>query len=178
MNEKLQERALTDVMALHTELDAVVQTLVSLHSDRLQCRRGCSACCVDDLTVYEVEADRIRANCTEVLESAPHPAGACAFLDESGACRIYRDRPYVCRTQGLPLRWFGEDSEGETVELRDICSLNESETPIETLPEASCWLIGPTEGRLLEIQSSRIEGDEGPGERVALRNLFREAERK
>ena len=175
LDEKDRKRALSGVMALHDDLDPRVQALVALHSDRLECRRGCAACCVDDLTVFEVEAERIQANCAEVLGSAPHPPGSCAFLDERGACRIYPHRPYVCRTQGLPLRWFAEDADGAIVELRDICSLNESEIPLEALPDTSCWLIGPAERRLGELQS---ELDGGVRKRIALRDLFREAEQK
>ena len=74
-----------------------------------------------------------------------------------------------------PVHWFAEAAGGATVELRDICSLNESETPLESLPEASCWLIGPTEGRLAELQSNL---DLGVRKRVALRDLFPEAGQK
>jgi len=175
MDVKFRDRALAEVMALHGDVDAQVKPLVALHAERLQCRRGCSACCVDDLTVFEVEAERIRTHCSEVLASEPHPIGACAFLDGDGACRIYADRPYVCRTQGLPLRWFAEDEGGapeRQVEFRDICPLNESGTPLESLPAASCWLIGPTEDRLSELEASM-----GSGERVALRDLFQETNR-
>ena len=172
MDVEFRDRALGEVVALHDEVDAQVQPLVALHAERLQCRRGCTACCVDDLTVFEVEAERIRVRCSEVLESEPHPPGACAFLDGDGACRIYADRPYVCRTQGLPLRWFAEDESGGPVELRDICPLNESETPLEALPDTSCWLIGPTEGRLSEMEASVDSGG-----RVALRDLFQALDR-
>ena len=172
MDVKFRDRALGDVMALHDDVDVQVKSLVVLHAERLQCRRGCTACCVDDLTVFDVEAERIRTHRSEVLESEPHPPGACAFLDGDGACRIYSDRPYVCRTQGLPLRWFAEDEGGAPVELRDICPLNESETPLDSLPDASCWLIGPTEGRLSELEASV-----GSGKRVALRDLFQETDR-
>ncbi|MFH1568638.1 MAG: YkgJ family cysteine cluster protein, partial [Gemmatimonadota bacterium] len=94
--------------------------------------------------------------------------GACAFLDAEGACRIYPQRPYVCRTQGLPLRWLDE-VDGATVELRDICPLNEEGVPIEELDAAACWTIGPAEGALAEFQA---RADGGQGRRVALRGLF------
>ena len=113
MGVKSRDRALAEVTVLHDNVDAQVKPLVAFHAERLQCRRGCNACCVDDLTVFDVEAERIRTHCSDVLASEPHPTGACAFLDGDGACRIYADRPYVCRTQGLPLRWFAED-EGST----------------------------------------------------------------
>jgi Fe-S-cluster containining protein len=157
---------LAQLLRLHAAVDARAAELAALHGARLQCKRGCSACCVDGITVFAVEAERIRANNKELLaRAAPHPAGACAFLDADGACRIYADRPYVCRTQGLPLRWLDGEREAE---LRDICPLNEPGEPIEQLPESACWTLGETEARLAELQ--RAFGREG--ERVALRALF------
>ena len=108
---------------LHEEVDRAAGALAERHRARLRCGRGCHACCVDGITVFEVEADRIRAAHGELLASGqPRPRGACAFLGDAGECRIYPDRPYVCRTQGLPLRWVDD----EAVERRDICPLNEA----------------------------------------------------
>lgn len=157
------------VTPLHEELDREARRLHVLHEARLLCRRGCSACCVDDLTVFEVEAAPIRRQHAELLASgAPHAEGACAFLDDEGACRIYAERPYVCRTQGLPLRWL-EEREGEDVELRDICALNEEGEPIEELSPDACWTIGPFEERLAHLQLTVTDAPT----RVRLRDLFR-----
>ena len=97
----------------------------------------------------------------------PRPEGACAFLDEEGACRVYVDRPYVCRTQRLPLRWI-EDRDGDPAELRDICPLNEAGEPIEGLHADDCWTIGPVEERLGRLQLAA--GAEA--HRTSLRDLF------
>lgn len=149
----------------YRSVDEDTRRLQTLHSDRLQCRRGCSACCVDGLTVFVVEADYIRQQDPVWLRNArPHPEGQCAFLDPGGACRIYAHRPYVCRTQGLPLRWITDDQE----EMRDICPLNETTEPVETIPIVHCWTIGPREGQLAEIQRSADPGMP----RIALRDLF------
>jgi Fe-S-cluster containining protein len=140
---------------LYREIDAQSAELAEVHGPRLVCRRGCCQCCVDDLTVFEVEAANIRATHANLLQSGqPHAPGACAFLDQEGACRIYADRPYVCRTQGLPLRWLDEDDSGDFVEYRDICPLNDEGDvePIEELPESECWTIGPVEERLAKLQ--------------------------
>lgn len=148
-------------------VDHVTQVL----QERLNCKLGCKSCCVDDLTVFEIEAAHIkRRHGATVLRQAPHPDGACAFLDGDGACRIYEDRPYVCLTQGLPLRWMEPTGEQEVVEYRDICPLNETEQPLQNLPQSSCWLIGPFEGRLAQLQSIST------GNRMArtkLRDLFK-----
>jgi hypothetical protein len=152
--------------ALHDEVDRAAAALAERHRARLRCGRGCHACCVDDLTVFEVEAERIRAGNSELLANGrPHPTGACAFLGDAGECRIYPDRPYVCRTQGLPLRWVEDDG----AERRDICPLNEAGAPLEALGADECWTLGPVEDRLRRLQSV---ADGGVLRRVALRSLF------
>ena len=168
---------LDELKSLYSEVDQQTARLVEIHGPRLVCRRGCSMCCADELTVFEVEAQNIRQSHPQLLQTAvPHAAGACAFLDGDGACRIYEDRPYVCRTQGLPLRWLEEEESGDFVELRDICPLNDEGDvePIEELPEDECWSIGPTEERLARLQ---LQFGEGKLTRIPLRSLFqRDAE--
>lgn len=160
-----------DIHALHAAIDVDARRLHVLHAARLQCKRGCAACCVDELSVSAVEAAEIRRHHAALLATAaPHAVGACAFLDDAGACRIYAERPYVCRTQGLPLRWLdGEDGDEEAlVELRDICPLNEPGEPIELLPADACWTLGPIEERLAQLQ----QASGLPPERISLRSLF------
>lgn len=162
--------------SLYAAVDAQAGVLAQVHEGRLVCRRGCCMCCVDDLTVFEVEAENIRQRHAGLLNSAqPHAAGACAFLDDEGACRIYLDRPYVCRTQGLPLRWLQEEDNGDFIELRDICPLNDEGDfePIEELPAEECWSIGPVEEHLAKLQ---LQFGDGSLARVALRSLFRTPE--
>lgn len=164
---------LDDIEALHGEIDRLAAQLAAHHADRLRCERGCSGCCVDDITVFEVEAELIRARHPEVLKSAPHAPGACAFLDDEGSCRVYASRPYVCRTQGLPLRWVeqAQDESGAWVEHRDICELNEPGPLITDLRPGECWTIGPAETKLYALQKQR-----GEVKRVALRALFDDRE--
>jgi Fe-S-cluster containining protein len=146
---------------LHAEVDRRAAELTKLHGEAITCRRGCFGCCVDEITVFEVEADRIRVRFAPLLASAtPHPPGRCAFLGSEGECRIYEARPYVCRTQGLPLRWIEEEAE---VEYRDVCELNEG-VEVESAAPEECWTIGEVEERLV-----RLNGGRG---RVGLRALF------
>ena len=117
-----------------------------------------------------MEAERIRRQNPRLLaEGTPHKEGACAFLDGEGACRIYQDRPYVCRTQGLPLRWLEPDTKDGVLEYRDICPLNEEGPSLESLDEGDCWTLGPMEGRLAALQEA---WSAGRLERVPLRDLF------
>ena len=166
---------LLDALAeVHQDVDAEAGRLAALHAARLRCGRGCWSCCVDGLTVFEVEAENIRRHSAALLqEGTPHAEGACAFLDDTGACRIYAHRPYVCRTQGLPLRWIEETPDDGLVELRDICPLNEEGEPLESIPANACWTIGPFEKRLARLQA-RVDG--GELRRVPLRALFQSDE--
>lgn len=101
------ERALA---ALHTETDARFAASTAAIGTPIGCRPGCSACCVDELLVWSIEADAIVAHWrTRAAEGATlrvHPVGACAFLDADGRCQVFAARPYVCRSQGAVLRWL------------------------------------------------------------------------
>ncbi len=187
------ETVLASLRELHDAIDARARSIAEIHRERLSCRRGCSGCCQDGLTVRRIEAERIRRAHPGLLgEEKPHVEGGCAFLDGAGACRIYADRPSVCRTQGLPLRILYEDEAGEIAERRDICALNlEGGPPLDRLDEEACWLIGPFELELARLDEAFAEAEEreiseesafptsgrrasqtGEAPRIALRALF------
>lgn len=160
------------VERLHALVDEARAPVERANAGRLRCRAGCADCCADGLTVFTIEAAVIRRHHADLLASGePHRPGACALLGPDGRCRVYEHRPYVCRTQGLPLRWLEEDEvEGEIVESRDVCPLNvDGGPPLEELAADECWTIGPFEERLAGRQASV---DDGEGERVSLRALF------
>jgi hypothetical protein len=167
-----------ELPSLRAALDEQTRRLHVLHAARLQCRQGCSSCCVDGLTVFAVEAEPIVRRHGELLaRGEPHAEGACAFLDAAGGCRIYEDRPYVCRTQGLPLRWLDDDGDGDAgdaiFERRDICPLNDADDFLLELAPDACWTLGPFEERLARLQQTldaKAGGD--PSSRISLRALF------
>ncbi len=169
----MEEEVLAALAALYREVDEETARLGEIHGERIRCARNCTSCCVDGITVFEIEAERIRRSCAALLrEGAPHEPGMCAFLDQEGACRIYENRPYVCRTQGYPLRWVVEE-DGSLVERRDICPLNEEGPPVESLPSDQCWTLGPVEGKLASLQAA-FQGNPRarPLRRIPLRDLF------
>lgn len=175
MSGDRRDKPLEKLWSFYQRVDSLAERLEQIHAERLNCKKGCSACCVDGITVFEIEAENIRRRHAPLLEEEmPHPEGMCAFLDQSGACRIYPDRPYVCRTQGLPLRWF-ERIGAELAELRDICPLNEEGEPIEDLPADACWTIGEFEASLARLEKEFENAAGGGGEekeRIRLRDLF------
>ncbi len=61
-----------------------------------------------------------------------------------------------------------EERDGEVVELRDICPLNDAGEPVVELAEHACWTLGPVEERLARLELARGESSA----RVRLRDLF------
>lgn len=172
VNAKKAE-VLSKLEKFYAEVEKRVEVLEKIHAERLKCKKGCSACCIDEITVFEIEAENIKLHHAELLENGkPHDVGKCAFLDQDGACRIYENRPYVCRTQGLPLRWLDEEN---CIEYRDVCHLNETDEPIENLAVEECWTIGVFEGWLASLQA---EFGNGEMKRVPLRSLFKKSEKE
>jgi len=154
---------------LYEKIDERISHLREIHATRLRCAPGCSECCIDDISVNEVEAVNIQLHYAGLLKNeSPYPPGACAFLSKDTTCRIYDNRPYVCRSEGLPLTWI-EERNGKTIAFRDICPHNEIGTPIEELPENACWKIGP-----IELELAKLQNKLGCGvmKRVKLRTLF------
>lgn len=158
------------VERLHGVVDELVAPIALAHGSRLKCKAGCHDCCSDALSVFAIEAAVIERHHAELLATGiANEDGGCAFLDERGECRIYEHRPYVCRTQGLPLRWLERDEDGQPAEVRDVCPLNVEGPALEELTADQCWTVGPIEERLASRQSA-IDG--GEGRRVPLRGLF------
>jgi Fe-S-cluster containining protein len=166
---KADSPALAALAAFYRKADEEISRIAALHSGLLKCRYGCSTCCGDNIKVFLIEASNIRAKHLELLASSgPYPEGACAFLGRDGECRIYADRPYVCRMQGLPFRWFEIIEPGESIELRDICPSNLPAQGIETLPAEHCLTPAPYWNRLAEFQKEIY----GNLNRVSLRDMF------
>lgn len=94
------------------------------------CKAGCSGCCHTQVSVTADEAELLLQNIDEGIEidynrlSLQAEAGnnsdffyklsykerSCVFLDEKGACKVYKDRPAVCRTNAV----VGEASQCDT----------------------------------------------------------------
>ncbi|MDQ3233069.1 MAG: YkgJ family cysteine cluster protein, partial [Pseudobdellovibrionaceae bacterium] len=100
---------------LVAKVDAKAEEFQQRYANQLQCRKGCSSCCLPGLTVFAVERNSIRdwllqrPELAEKLQKQPEKAGACRFLDAEGSCQIYPVRPIICRTQGLPLSFKVND---------------------------------------------------------------------
>ncbi len=114
-----KQKALQEYFDLRDELDKYCAELYKLHKQHLQCQAGCDQCCMD-FSIFPVEYYAIKQEAGNGVKDgvALDLAGECPFL-VNHRCVIYQSRPFICRTQGLPLLYMNE----EQWEL-SVCELN------------------------------------------------------
>ncbi len=153
-------------MALAQKVDAFFAQVHQRHGDAMECRAGCSDCCVAGLTVTLVEAAAIARHLLAAGGGlAPHAGPGCAALDGAGQCRIYPARPLVCRSQGVPVR------------LRDDVTRLPVVTACDKNFPAGTDVIDPLDQETLSTILAAVEAafcaDAGiePGARISLADL-------
>jgi len=102
---------LENYRALLLRVDEICSQTVTRFADQLACRPGCDACC-RHLSIFAVEAAALlralgelpdeRAALIRRAAAASSPDAPCPLL-QGGICLLYRARPIICRTHGLPL---------------------------------------------------------------------------
>lgn len=129
----LQDSLFKSYCQLLEKVDRFCSALIQKHYQNIRCRRGCTDCCIQDLSLLPVEFHFLQQgldqNEGEVLGRASPADSQCALLHQ-GACRQYQRRPIICRTHGLPLL-VSTDSGGH----RDCCPKNFKGRPVDQLPE-------------------------------------------
>ena len=103
--------------------DKLTKSLEKTHRQHMQCRLGCSFCCMD-YSLFPVEFYAIAGQLKqeEIRIKPDAKSDECIFL-VNNACTIYGFRPMICRTHGLPLLYTNEDGEWEL----SACELNFTE---------------------------------------------------
>lgn len=162
--------AFAELESIYRELDRVAAKLEEEQHSRAGCEQGCANCCVDQLSVSEVEAAYIRSRHADLLtRGSPHAAGVCAFLSPGNGCRIWDDRPYSCRIRSMPRRWRDETPAGELAEFRDSCKKGDLNHALNELPTDVCWYADPLTERLERLA---VGAGAGGLHTVRLRALF------
>lgn len=112
---------------LVARVDDLCQQIENRLAGHLACKSGCSSCCLE-ITLFPVEADALkrafnelpeqeRGNIRRHLEGESQSESCCLLKDDR--CLLYRSRPLICRTHGLPIL-YREDG----VQKVDCCPKN------------------------------------------------------
>lgn len=108
---------------VHQSVDQLTVDIFShpIVRDLSPCKLGCTACCHTQVSVTEeealllvnnihggVEIDKSRLelqmkvkNDHEAFYKLSYVDRKCIFLDQNGGCKVYEDRPSVCRTNAV-----------------------------------------------------------------------------
>jgi hypothetical protein len=153
------------IITLQENASGFFDKISQKHATQMECKKGCSKCCKTDISVFEIEADRILEWFSALSESeqsrlkslwaTPHQAEHCAFLYDD-QCTVYEARPLICRTQGLPL-FLSTDN------ALDYCPLNFKAGD----PPKEDWLNLERMNTLLSFAASNTKKDA----RVRLKKL-------
>lgn len=126
--------------ALCAKVDAFFERVQEKHGEEMQCSSGCFDCCQAGLTVTLVEAASIARYLlegdggpfdTRAAHAAQGNRSGCVALDESGRCRIYKARPLVCRSHGVPIR---RRETGRSLPVLDACYRNFTGGALASVP--------------------------------------------
>jgi len=159
---------------LRTEIDALSDSLEKLHSQHLNCKKGCDLCCMA-ISVFPVEFYAIKAEIDKLSITGlaiPQNEEDCRYLVDHH-CAIYASRPVICRTHGLPLLYMSLD--GEDYEL-SCCELNFTDFDLADFDEENTYPMDRINSRLYEINKNFVSGFENgkysETDRIPLANLF------
>lgn len=165
----------TDVYReLRASIGQNASALEQLHCTHLACKPGCHDCCTN-LTVFPVEfyailEDLRAAGVTRVDFDG---SAACGFLD-NGMCRIYRVRPMICRTHGLPIAFLNTASDEPEMSV-SFCPKNFIEADDISFGPDGTLDLDDLNYRLYEANVQFIEENpqlgHSPGDRIPLREL-------
>ena len=113
---------LRSLKSLCTRIDRFSASVRARYGDQMDCRTGCTDCCLAGLTLVMIEAVSIGVahgiDAERIHLQAGQPClqteGRCHLLNNDDLCTIYEERPLICRTHGLPLDYSDTDDTGVT----------------------------------------------------------------
>jgi len=161
---------------LRVEVDALSESLEKVHKEHLSCKKGCDLCCMA-ISVFPVEFYAIKAELSpETLPEFPVPLNDvdCRYLVDH-SCAIYKSRPVICRTHGLPLLYMSLD--GDDYEL-SCCELNFTDFDMDNFDEENTYPMDRINSQLYAINKNFVATFEGgkytERDRIPLVALFSE----
>jgi uncharacterized protein len=116
---------------LKRKIERLANHIETIHAGNINCKEGCSSCCIN-LSVfpfefygilYEMELDHFDCLKIEFDEKQ-----TCGFL-KNNLCQIYKYRPIICRTHGLPVSFINDDNPNEIFNEISFCELNFNMSP-------------------------------------------------
>ena len=135
-------------------MDKKVDKLFESHKSHVACKKGCDLCCMD-YKILPIEFYAIKKELEDggiKVEDETTKDEECMFLKEH-VCSIYKHRPFICRTHGLPLVFMNDNDEWEL----SACELNFKEFDFEEFTLDNTFEQDRMNSQLFQLNKKFIE---------------------
>lgn len=142
-----------DYYELRKKLDSRISELEQIHSKHMICKNKCSSCCMS-FKVLPIEWHAIEEKIgNNHSYKQKENKDDCKFLINE-SCSIYENRPLICRTQGLPIVHYNEETE-----IWDLlaCELNFTNVSDNYFTEDNCLFMDEYNETLREINQDFLQ---------------------
>ncbi len=144
----------------------------ALPKNILQCRKGCSECCIE-FSVFPLEAVVLISHMKGPVIDTITPPQRCVFLQQD-CCSTYEARPILCRTQGIPIGYLKDEE--SSIEV-SACPVNFQEK--FRFSEEGILFMDRFNYRLAELNQRYCEAAGlDPQQRIILSDLLSEIRKK
>lgn len=151
------------------------------------CKAGCSACCHTQVSVTEDEAELLlhninngveidynllslqseKGNNTDDYYKLSYQERKCVFLDEKGACKVYKDRPAVCRTNAVVGAASQCSTDGKSQGQLRLVKTSKSDMVI-----VGAYMQSPVSGTLPMMLTAALKAKHGKENTNIVKSLF------
>ena len=175
---------------LHNVVDEYNTKVFShpLLKELMPCKSGCSGCCHTQVSVTEDEAELLADNIfngvdidyksLETQASVGNNSSAyfdiaynerrCVFLDDKGACKVYKDRPSVCRTNAV----VGDAAQCDTSTNDKVSSIRLVKTLEADMAIVGAFALARTSGTLPVMLEKVLKSKNTKESGTKIKNTF------
>ena len=130
----------------------------------MPCKSGCTGCCHTQVSITEDEAELLADNILNGVDidflslekqarvgnessdffAISYNERRCVFLDDKGACKVYKDRPAVCRTNAV----LGDATQCDTSSNAEVSSIRLVKTQESDMAIFGAFALAKSSGTL------------------------------
>lgn len=140
---------------LREVIDKRSSDLSKKHSKHMSCKAGCDLCCMD-YSIFPIEfyyiAEQLKKSSSCPGTNTVAKPEECIFLVKQ-LCTIYKYRPIICRTHGLPLLYMSDDGNWEL----SACHLNFTQFDMSEFTDSNTYAQDKFNSKLFLLNKDFIQ---------------------